>query len=238
MPRLVFILVVVLLYACADKTDINGHWHAVDMEVGTNQTLDIDDTLAISNKWSLQRIWSIECLRWHPDSVGTGKQHLPSNEWSHTTKIHFENDTLTVGDGTQSFRYVQYDLKQCEIEDRYRNLSVHVAPPATPVLGYSNYHPGFADVFIGKALEEYSIRPDSMYIEVVNVFIGFKDVKRYCEEVKLRAENNVKPSILLHADKQVSERFLQSVMIHIPSEFSVYQAVVDPNNSLAVIKLR
>ncbi len=91
---------------------------------------------------------------------------------------------------------------------------------------------------MGKALEEYSKKSDSVYIEVVNVFIGFKDVKRYCEEVKSQTEKNVKPSILLHADKHVSESFLQSVMIQIPSEFSVYQAVVDPNNSLVVIKRR
>ena len=238
MHRLVFVLVVLLLPGCADKTNINGHWHAVDMEAGNNQTLDVTDTLTISNLWSLKTYLQIECLRWHPDSIGIGKQHLPLVDYNHTTKIRYESDTLTVGDGDQSFRYIKSDLRQCEIEDRYRNLSVYVVPPATPTLGYRNYSPIFADIYMGKALEEYSKKSDSVYIEVVNVFIGFKDVKRYCEEVKSQTEKNVKPSILLHADKHVSESFIQSVMIQIPSEFSVYQAVVDPNNSLAVIKRR
>jgi len=236
--QLIFLTTTLTLLGCPNiDNSINGHWHSTTPDIGTFNTLDINDSITVINKLEIDYT---EFAPFPRKDSKTGKLFLPFQEYASVDTYNIDNDTLNITDSGYSYKYVKSDFKECELADRYRNSVINIS-----LIDYfkaEDYDKLLytANLFIGNSIKSEYERPkstpDSIFIQADDVFIKLGEVSRYCNEKESAFLPDDQISLVLHADRQVNELFIQRLIKEVPVTILIYKAV-NREGHLSVIKL-
>lgn len=236
--QLIFLTTILTLFSCSTSNkDVNGHWHSTTPSIGTFKTLDINDSLTIINKFEIEYSRFSPFLRKDPK---TGKLYLPFQEYTVVETYNIDNDTLSITNYGFSYKYVKSDFSECKLADRYTNSVIDISlSESSEAMDYEELV-YTANLFIGSSIKSEFDRPrsssDSIFIQAYDVFIKLEDVPKYCKEKESELSPNDQISLVLHADRQVNELFIQRLLEEVPKTIIVYKAVSRVGH-LSVIKL-
>ncbi|NBW35665.1 MAG: hypothetical protein EBR30_11745 [Cytophagia bacterium] len=201
-----------------NEKKIEGHWHCAKSGGCEFETIDIKDSIIIADKFIIES---------HSQVVQMGQD----------VKIQIEReDQLSLNYIDTSFYYFRSDLKKCLISDRYKDCMIDLSlPEIESALSFdistTKYTTG--NLYIGKLKHGYSNSndrlmkqfPDSIFIQVNDVLINFKDIPAYIEYFS-GSLHSPSENINLHVDKDIPEGFVgelvnlinlnkyRSIMIH------------------------
>ena len=96
-------------------------------------------------------------------------------------------------------------------------------------------------MFIGTTIKEgfedpTKKYPDSVFIEVGDVFINLDDIPKYCDRIKDTLPANETIELVLHVDSKVDESFTKRVLEKVPATIQTYKAV-NKGGQLGVSKI-
>jgi hypothetical protein len=200
------------------EKQIEGHWHCVKSGECEFETIDIKDSIIITDKFIIESYSQV---------LNMGQN----------VKVQIERgDQLSLNYIDTSFYYFRSDLKKCLLSDRYRDCMIDLSIPEIGTalsfdISTTKYTTG--NLYIGKLKHGYSNSndklvkqfPDSIFIQVNDVLINFKDIPSYIQYLN-RGLHSPRENINLHVDKDVPEEFIgeltnlinpgkyQSIMIH------------------------
>lgn len=237
-----------IITSCGTKTiddKLIGHWHRVPTDDWTYQTLDIDDTVTITDKYNIFGGQYFE----YPRTDNNNKQILPSDIYKHSNTFSLINDTLSILGNTQTYRFVKSDLTQCLISDRYVNCHVNIS--------LTNFEPADKfdvsfkkfcsdDIFIGKLRPNSDFRDslsrvftDSIFIQREDVLIKLSDIPELCKHINNLCSHNKNPlNINLHADNSVPDEFIKQIELLIPDTFTIHRIVKLNNKDIGLKQIR
>jgi hypothetical protein len=196
-----------ILFGCSTINNdgkIEGHWHCIDSGQCEFETIDIKDTTIVSDKYI----------------IGSFSHFLYIGQ---DVKVQMNGDKLSLNYVDTSYYFYRSDLKVCLLPDRYKNCMIDLSLPevasAFP-FDSSNYDYTTGDLLIGKlrlGLDDKNDRlakqyPDSIFIQVNDVLIKYKDIPDYLRELK-SCLDCPKESINLHVDKDVPEEIVDTVVL-------------------------
>jgi len=246
MRNILHLVSLIFLITCqvrdGDKISLNGHWHCVE-PCGLYKTLDIHDSVTTTNDLLLLEPDRLE----YPRFDEKGSQILPPDYFGYSDSFIIKNDTLEIYGSTviqdriisNTSKYVR-SLGQCELQDRYINSVINVSISESSKSEDYDKLLYTADLLIGTSIKPGYERPkvslDSIFIQADDVFIKLDEVPRYCKEKESELLPNDKISLVLHADRQVNELFIQRLIKEVPVTILVYKAV-NRDGHLSVIKL-
>ncbi len=222
-----------------------GHWHRVPSDNWTYRTIDIEDTITITDKYDLLGGAYLEYTRLDKNE----KQILPTNFYGQSTIFSIINDTLTIRDSLGTYKYVKSSLNNCLILDRYANCSIKILLENSHTSeNYGISYKQFCSdgLFIGKLKPDSNFRdslsrafPDSIFIQTRDVLINLSDIPKLCEQVRRVCSDNNNPlNINLHADINVPGKFLKQIESAIPETFSIHTVVNVDNKDIGLNKIR
>ena len=227
--------VLVVLLSCGQRRNevINGHWHSLTPTLGTYKTLDINDSVAIADKYEIGGLRPRVTLR---KDISAGELVLPDQDLKYTSKYGLKGDTLVIGDNQSAYKYIRSDIDNCELKDRYAGSAIKISPAeSTTGEGYDDlfWKLFCSDIFVGK-LES---NKDSVFIEADDVFVSLTELPQYCNKIKDFWPPDDTVNIVIHADKAVSKLFIKRMLEKIPKSIRIYKAVKNKGERLSVEKL-
>jgi hypothetical protein len=237
-----FCLIASLLIACSrieqSEKQFNGHWHSTIPDLQYFKTLDVYDSAALVDKYSIvyPRLSSFPRR-----NTITNKYFLPSYEGEFSEYYFIENDTLKIVQQGDTLKYVRSNVNQCELHDRYPSSLIAIdisLPEASSSLDYDDLS-FCSNLIIGSQLNQLSrikLNKDSAFIQGDDMFLHLKDMQRWCREKKSILLANESVKLVLHVDKSVNGDFMNRMMQTIPSDFLLYKAV-NTNGHLGVIEI-
>jgi hypothetical protein len=237
-----------LIQGCTTKTtrdNLLGHWHRLPPDNSSYNTIDIQDTITVTDKYDLLSGGYLEYKRIDI----TGNLILPTNYFEHSTKFTLINDTLIIQDSLESYKYVKSDLRECLILDRYTSCAINIQLDSSKTSDY--YEASYKqfcswDLFIGKLKSNSDFRdslsrafPDSIFIQTNDVLIDLDDIPKLCEQVRGVCSDNKNPlNINLHVDINVSDNFIKQIESSIPQTFSIHKIVNVDNKDIGLKRIR
>jgi hypothetical protein len=235
-----------LLTSCSTNSGddkLTGHWHHVSTS-GHYQTLDIHDSLTITDKYNLIGGEYLE----YPRIDKQGRQILPSNFYELSTNFNLTCDTLVIIDSTKNYKYVKSDLNDCLISDRYYDTFISVSPKLVESaekfeISYKQFYS--ADLFIGKPKTDSDFGdslarafPDSIFIQARDVIINLTDIQQLSKSLTYMWDDSKKQyNLNLHADEKVSDEFLKKVELMTPDTFAIHR-IVRLKTDIGLLKIR
>ncbi|MEQ8574270.1 MAG: hypothetical protein RIB63_09420 [Fulvivirga sp.] len=235
---------VLLMSASCSKTpsSINGHWHLVSPKIDYFMTMDINDSLTITELYDLDPYEYYEIPR-----VYQSKNILPISANEYTTDFSVINDTLYLRQESLIKKYVKGNINNCILTHRYSNSSIEVNltddnealsyEASLPVKCGTNVYVGRPSVGKSQFLDSLaSTFPDSTFIQVNDVFIGLSDLPKLSSHAKdVCSPRN--PALYFHLDKNVPAAFIQKVLRNIPDSLDLdFYKVVKMNDEDIGIK--
>lgn len=228
------------------KTDekLIGHWHSVSQN-NWAQTIDIEDTVTITDKYQLLGGRYFE----YPRLDKNGLQMLPADIYKHSATFSIINDTLSIQDSIKVYQYVRSNLSNCLITDRYINCQINILlEPSEKVQTFEVSHKQFCsdDLFIGKLKSGSDftdsltrVFPDSIFIQASDVLILLSDIPDLCKQITRICGDDKNPiNINLHADINVPNKFMKHIEQMIPGAFSLHRIVKIDNKDIGLNKIR
>jgi hypothetical protein len=166
-----FILTGLLISNCGitKKDELVGHWHYVSTIYGDFKTIDISDSVIISDMYEIGTAMRGKFKRKLNDSL----EVLPINHFSYSRTFFVSQDTLIIRDGEQEYKYIKSEAANCHIADSYRNSSVVIDNPLGQGKPFDITYRQFntEHLFVGKLKREdkycdslSQVYPDSIFI--------------------------------------------------------------------------
>lgn len=181
---------------------IEGHWHCIKSGGCEFETIDIQDSTLVSNKYS----------------IGSYSHFLEINQ---NFKFYITRDELVINYDDTLFHYQRSDLKICLLSDRYRKSVIDLSLPEVEFAKPFDVSksPTTGDLIIGKlrrgiddTYDKLAIQyQDSIFIQVNDVLINYKDIPGYLLELK-SCMDCPREKINLHADKEVPEGVIGTII--------------------------
>lgn len=222
-----------ILFGCSTintQEQIEGHWHCINSGHCEFETIDIKDSTIIGDKYT----------------IGSYSHVLYNGQ---DVRIQMIGDKLILNYPDTSFQFYSSDLTKCLLSDRYKNSMIDLSFPeaefALPFDSSTNYTTG--DLFIGKlrqGLNETNDKlarqyPDSIFIQVNDILINYKDIPGYIRELK-SCLDCPKAKINLHVDKEVAEGVVNTVVMLInPGGYrstNIYNVVKIKNGDIGLLR--
>ena len=227
------------------KDKLLGHWHKISNGDWGYQTLDIGDTVTITDKYDLLGAGYVE----YPRLDKSGVQILPTVFYRHSSLFSIVNDTLEIHDGLEVYQYIKSDLNSCRFSDRYSNSYIDIALKNSEHADeYEVLGKQFCgdDLFIGKLRHGTGFRdslsrtfPDSIFIQSGDILISIKDILKLCDQVRnICTESNNPMNINVHADSNVSGEFINQIESLVPPDFSMHEIVKIEGGDIGLIRMR
>ncbi|UYN87587.1 MAG: hypothetical protein KIT51_04830 [Cyclobacteriaceae bacterium] len=183
-----------------NEKKIEGHWHCVKSGECEFETIDIKDSVIIADKFIIESYSQV--------------LHIGQDVNAQIDR----RDRLSLNYIDTSFYYFRSDLNKCLISDRYKDCMIDLSlPEVRSALSFdisiTKYTTG--DLYIGKLKQGYSNSndqlvkqyPDSIFIQVNDVLIGFKDIPGYIQFLGAGL-HRPRENINLHVDRDVPEGFV------------------------------
>jgi hypothetical protein len=249
-PRYVAVASLCLLFfwRCSEDKNIEkllGHWHTCSPETSMYSTLDILDSIAITDRYGLDIFFYEE----YRIRNAKGQITLPVGLYETSTSFGFNGDTLVIKADSTVVKYLRSDLDKCLISDRYEDCVIDVSLPdlAEPIdfeVSWRSLHS--EEVFVGrlKPGSPYidSLReafPDSIFIQARNVLILSSNIPVVCERFQYMYPNPGRQlNVNLHLGKDVPQSHVDEIIGLIPANFNVHQAVKGRNGDIGLKRLR
>jgi hypothetical protein len=245
MNRQLSLFFILSILGCSQEVDtIKGHWHLVSPEYSFYKTLDISDSLTITEYYALDGNEYYEIpRRYESDNI------LPVDDYEYTTNFFVANDTLYIKKDSLIKNYVKSNIKDCILIHRYSNsfidINLTIDNNALKFEHLPKTNCG-TNVFVGKLrndnsqfIDSLSISfPDSIFIQVNDIFIGLNDLTKfsiYTKDVCAPRE----PSIYLHIDNNVPAAFIDQILSNFPdtSNMNLNRIVETSDGDIGLIKL-
>gem|GEM_PF-3920486 len=236
------------MQSCTTKTPTDillGHWHSIPSDNLIYNTIDIEDTVTFTDKYDLLGGAYLEYKRFDRN----GKSILPISFYEHSTRFHLLNDTLTIRDSLEIYKYVKSDLRKCLILDRYANCAINILLDNSKAS--DNYDASYktfcsGDIFVGKLRTDLNFRdslsrayPDSIFIQTNDVLINLTDIPKLCVQVTGICSDNKNPlNINLHIDIGVPENYIEQIKSAIPEPFLIHSIVNVDNKDIGLKRIR
>lgn len=242
---LIGLLTFISISCLPDQSErLKGHWHAIPDQYNY-LTLDIEDTVTITDKYSLCGYHYFEYNRKNKN----GKEILPSSIYKSSGTFEVTGDTLIVQDSSIAFIYIRKKINECIMEDRYRDCYVKTSLlPYSPSIDWKISYTSFcsADLFIGFPNAETksgsqlrNTFPDSVVIGYQSVLISLNDFPRFYQEVKDMCFNDNRPlNMNLHIDNDVPESFVRKIESLTPQEFLIHRVVISETGDIGLKRIR
>jgi hypothetical protein len=245
-----------LLNQCKTRDELVGHWHYISQIHSDFKTLDITDSLVISDKYETWSAAKIKFTR-HVDSL------------------------FVIGEGQYQKKYVRSDAARCRLADRYRKSSVTISlEPSNDALPIDVAYKDFKthNIFVGKLAREdkycdslADVYPDSIFVHAkifnwirisrLPAYYSFMDYGMLSDEfyhydTTVKDDSLTLPDdypgvfqpvynyhrplgVVLHADKSVTGEFLGKIISQVPDTIPVtfFRAVLDKNGEIGLKRL-
>ncbi len=227
-------LLCITFFGCG-KQDNNdpliGHWHAFPQESHSIKTLNILDTLTITNQYIFERYDVVLYKRVNR----LGKPVLPTEEYYSSERFELNNDTLTIYDSLESYNYVKSNLANCILIDRYSDVYIDIQFDKTE--SGEPFEDSFKkfyseNLYVGRLKTGSMYRdslmrvfPDSIFIEGLGAFIQIKEMKRLSEELIMKCDETDQPNINIHLGLNVPKEFLDRLRKEIPESIKIHRIV-------------
>lgn len=232
---------------CFLKNDekLVGHWHRASINEWGYQTIDIEDTLTITDKYCLYGVDYYKYLR----IDGLGRHVLPSSDFRVSHVFTLRDDTLAIHDSIWTHKYVRKNINECLISDRYANCPLSISlPNSYSADNFEDFNSKICsdDLFIGrlKPGTEFSrllkAYPDSIFISRADIYLGIEHVPELCKYLigVCTEDNGNLLNLNLHADISVPNDFLKRIESFVPAEFSIHRVVNSGTGDIGLSKLR
>ncbi|MBL7873291.1 MAG: hypothetical protein JNM78_16855 [Cyclobacteriaceae bacterium] len=231
---LFWILLCITFLGCGKqnkKDPLIGHWHAFPSESSPFKTLDILDTLTITDQYILESPYVLFYKRVNR----LGKAVLPSEEYSSSERFQLNNDTLTIYDSLERYNYVKSKLTNCILTDRYSEVIIDIRIDKTE--SGEPFEDSFKkfyseNLYVGrlKTGTPYKdslmrVFPDSIFIQGFDVLIQIKHIKRLSEELIMKCDETDQPNINIHLGLNVPKEFFDRLRKEIPESIKIHRIV-------------
>ncbi len=230
-----------ILFNCSaiiNDERIEGHWHCMKPGQCLFETIDIKDSILMSDRYIM-------------DSY-IRELYLDKNrsEYDKDVEVKLSNGILVLYYADTTTQYSRSDLKTCLLSDRYSNCMINLSlPEVQSAWRFDDPIPtcSTGNLFIGKlaqGLDNSNDKlakqyPDSIFIQVNDIFIQYNDISKYVRELK-SCLHGPRPSINLHVDKDIPEGVVATVVKLInPGEYSsikIFDVVKIKNGDIGLIK--
>lgn len=243
--KLIGLCVLISISCLPDQSDrLKGHWHAIP-DKNNYLTLDIDDTVTITDKYSLCGMHYVENNR----KSKNGKEILPSSIYESSSTFEVKGDTLIVQDSSSAFIYIRKKISECILEDRYRDCYIKgtllsYSPSIDWKIGYkrfcsTNLFIGFPNTETKSGSRLRNTFPDSVVIEYQSVLISLNDFPRFYQEIKDMCFDDNRPlNMNLHIDSNVPESFVKKIESLTPQEFLIHRVVISETGDIGLKQIR
>ena len=217
---------------------IEGHWHCKKSGQCEFKTIDIKDSVLMTDKYI----------------VGSyiREMYLDKNkvEYDEDVEVQISKGKLILNYYDTLTQYIRSDLEKCLLADRYSNCMIDLSLPevesAKPFdISITDFTTG--DLFIGKlkqGLDDSNDKlakqyPDSIFIQVNDILIDYKGIPEYVRELK-SCMDCPRANINLHVDKDVQQGVVGAVVRLInPGEYPttrIHFTVKIKNGDIGLLK--
>ena len=197
------LLIILGCSTAKNDNQVDGHWHCIKPGQCEFETLDIKDSIITVDKYVVGSF--IQYLSFDSDNRDGDKD----------VEVEIHGDELTLNYADTSFSFIRADLKKCLVLDRYIKSMIDLSlPRVETALPFDSSITRFrtGDLLIGKlkrgiddSNDNLAIQyPDSIFIQVNDVLINYKDISKYMRELK-NCLDCPRENINLHVDKDVPE---------------------------------
>lgn len=230
-----------ITFGCSNANNdrqIEGHWHCRETGQCEFKTIDIKDSILMTDKYV----------------VGSyiREMYLDKNkvEYDEDVQVQMSKGKLILNYYGTLTEYIRSDLKKCLLADRYSDCMIDLSLPEVESaksfdISITDFTTG--DLLIGKLKQGLNDSndnlakqyPDSIFIQVNDVLIKLNDIPDYVKELK-SGMDVPRENINLHIDKNVSVGFVSAIVKLInPEDYPrtiIHNVVKIKNRDIGLLK--